>query len=633
MVETKDLEAHLPNVDLTKVTSDIPTTENLSHETIQARAQLLEAGKKAAEEEAKGPFKCMLHKHYPSYNDFRLLADDGETKLPFKPGAVAKWICENEEFKADLKTGILYFYDGDRWIANAEGYLEKIVSLILRDENKQSIYNNILHDLKALSYCNIEFSNKIACPNGLLNVETLELTPNTAEEMPLFSIPTEYVPDTPYPQWQEWLNQVMPDPQDQQTLQEWSGYLILPDYRYHKLLYNYGVGRNGKGTWERTMQAVIGKNNCSEVGLEELDGSHRFALFQLYGKLFNSCSEPVTNKTLQTSILKKATGQDLISAERKGSDKRIDFTNTAKITVSANKFPKVKDSSTAFSERRLFLTWSSQYLEGTNQIQWIERNWTQGEHDERKGILCWMLAGLRRLLIQGHFTTSKSQHETEIAFQRASDSVTAFLNEMAIYSKTFATKRSEALEAYQNYCDFYGIEAENDKVFTQRLEDNARISKGKIKGDRAWRGVSFKMINEEGTDGTQGTLLGVFSPAETLEESSRKVGEVYTRVLSDPSVPPQTTIAKATPEIKQAVETLKDFADQVSMEQKSKPDTSSPNGEQVTRVCGDCGRFHLASCGFVGGNFETLAADWWAAELRCWIPRQPELQSKGENDC
>ena len=43
------------------------------------------------------------------------------------------------------------------------------------------------------------------------------------------------------------------------------------------------------------------------------------------------------------------------------------------------------------------------------------------------------------------------------------------------------------------------------------------------------------------------------------------------------------------------------------------------------RVCGDCGKFHLSSCGFPNGKFETLATDWWAGELRCWIPKQPEM--------
>ena len=70
-----------------------------------------------------------------------------------------------------------------------------------------------------------------------------------------------------------------------------------------------GTGRNGKGVWQRIMEAILGKDNISGVGLEEFDGNHRFAIKQLYGKLFNPCSEPSTKKALQTNLLKKPQGK------------------------------------------------------------------------------------------------------------------------------------------------------------------------------------------------------------------------------------------------------------------------------------------------------------------------------------
>ncbi|MGD0643927.1 MAG: phage/plasmid primase, P4 family [Candidatus Bathyarchaeia archaeon] len=554
--------------------------------TYQARLSLVHAEKELTEAEQKSPFKSMLKKAYPTYECFIEEADDG-TKLPFKPAKVAQWLSREEHFKTDLKTGMLYFYDGSSWIPNAEAYLEKILTVMLSDENKQSHFNNILHDLKGLTYGNVEFSSKLACPNGLLNVETLELTPNTADEMPLFSIPTEYIKDSPYPQWQEWLNQVMPNKEDQALLQEWSGYTLLTDYRFHKLLFNYGSGRNGKGTWERTLQAIIGESNVSAVPLEEFNGFHRFALFQLFGKLLNLCSEPTTRFTLQTSLLKKATGQDTISAERKGSDKRVDFTNAAKITVSANRFPRVEDTSVAFKERRLFLNWENEYLDSDGtQIQWIERNWIQGEHDERKGILCWMLEGLQRLLIQGHFTQGKTQQETEILFLRASNTIGAFKSEMLIFDKTLVTTRAQAFEAYKDYCDFYGLNAENEKKFTQALKETARVSittTSKPSRLRAWKGFGLKILNEEPEQIEQ----------KTLEESAGPPSDVSD--VSDVSRVPYRTNSQKSNE---------------KLDQYSRRDTSDTSDTQIQgqnlekaesrnkkRLCSEeCKNFRQSSC-------------------------------------
>lgn len=560
----------------TPIKSDLP--DDLSKAPL---AERLQKWHDALEADAKEE-----PKQYPYYPAF---CDNPEKREGFKPAKVAEWLAENENFKRDRNTDILYYYNGKTWSKNGEVYLEEILAKILQDENRLSHFTNILHVLKGLCIQDIHFSNKIATPNGLLDPESLELKENTPEEMPLFSIPTEYIANSEYPQWQEWLNQVMPNKEDQMTLQEWSGYILLADYRFHKLLYNYGGGRNGKGTWERTIQTVIGLDNCSEVGLEEFDGQHRFALYQLYGKLFNSCSEPTTNKVLQTSIIKKVTGQDVISAERKGSDKRLDFTNTAKMTVSANKFPKVNDTSTAFIERRLFLTWANQFKEGEGQIQYIEKNWIEGDHDERKGILCWMLDGLQRLLSQGHFTTSKSQQETELLFQRASDTIGAFLAESAQYGKVYATTRKEAIQSYQDYCEFYSLPPENDKIFTQRLEQTEKISKGKVKGERAWKGVTFKKLIEDSAEGTDGTLLHDYSPTTISDE--KKI-EGVNGVLSVPSVP-----VKVVPTVTDCNHSAK-----------------------------SCGRWQTGECAYPGDPSSVQEDSSWCLSCRGWTVEKPKLK-------
>jgi phage/plasmid-associated DNA primase len=106
----------------------------------------------------------------------------------------------------------------------------------------------------------------------------------------------------------------------------------------------------------------------------------------------------------------------------------------AKKTVTANRFPKIKDSTTAFRERRLFIAFPNEFT-GEKQIQNLEQVWLNNP-EEKSGILNWMLEGLQRLLSQGYFTESKSQEETEIAFERASDTISAFLKEMAVFGSS-----------------------------------------------------------------------------------------------------------------------------------------------------------------------------------------------------
>ena len=81
----------------------------------------------------------------------------------------------------------------------------------------------------------------------------------------------------------------------------------------------------------------------------------------------------------------------------------------------------------------------------------------------------------------------KTQQETETEFLRHSDTISAFLNELGVKDTNLVTKRAKALKFYLEYCDFYGLEIESEKRFTQRLKETPKISLCKIGNDRAWK--------------------------------------------------------------------------------------------------------------------------------------------------
>ncbi len=119
-------------------------------------------------------------------------------KGAFKPALVAEYLTVTYCFKTDRQTGILYFGDQKKgkWASNGEIFLQEILAGLLGIENRASHYNNILHDLKGLTYDDVVFSKKIAVENGLLDVETRELVPFTLDEMVFYSIPVTYNPQS-----------------------------------------------------------------------------------------------------------------------------------------------------------------------------------------------------------------------------------------------------------------------------------------------------------------------------------------------------------------------------------------------------------------------------------------------------
>ena len=457
------------------------TKEGLNYEYPDLYQQLIDQG-------------IIIKSEYPSYEDF---CDEGPHGiLFFKPARVAQWLKENRNFKTDYNSEILYYYDGELWIPRAEIYLQELVGKILDEENRKSHYSNIEHHLRSITFENVIFSNKIAVQNGVLDVENVTLSEFNPQEMPFYRIPIKYNPN-PEPSklenWLTFLNQVV-EKEDIPLLQEWFGYCLLPDYRFHKALWIHGEGRNGKGVFDRTIKGTIGSNNVSTVGLEELDGTQRFALKDLYGKLYNSTSEPTTNKVFRTEIFQKITGDDLIHAEYKNANKEIEFVNCAKVTIIGNKFPRIHNPTIAFKNRMLFVKFPH-YFGDKERTPNLERKWLE-DPEQKSAILKWALDGLQRLLIQGFFTQSKTQKDTEIEFTRVTHPPSAFILEKAVFDKNVETMRSTALTYYQNYCEEIGVNADARYLTDalNKLAPKVRAGWTKIKGknERVWKGIAFK---------------------------------------------------------------------------------------------------------------------------------------------
>ena len=436
---------------------------------------------------------------YPTYDIlFHYNLDTGKCEDPFKPAVVAQWLAENDHWKTDEKTEMLYFGDvkTGKWNRLGETKLKKIVTQILGKEDKECHYKNISHSLRSLTQTEVKFSKKLALENGLFDTETLELTPFSLDEMAFYQIPVTYnkdVDSNKLNNWLEFLTQVA-SPEDIPLLQEWFGYCFLPDYRFHKVLWIHGEGRNGKGVFDRTIKGLLGEDNFSTVGLERLDGHDRFILKNLYGKLYNSSSEPVSNKIFQTEIFQKLTGQDTVDAEFKFGNEEKRFVNAAKMTVIGNKFPRINQPTTAFKDRMIFVKFPN-HFDDNSQIQNLESVWLN-DPEQRSAIFNWAMEGLQRLLSQGHFSVTKTQQETEIMFNRVTDNITAFQQERGIIDKKFTTTRSDVLTAYQNYCEEIGVELRKPSQLTQGMMRLApKVKDGwiyKPKKERAWIGFGLK---------------------------------------------------------------------------------------------------------------------------------------------
>lgn len=121
-----------------------------------------------------------------------------------------------------------------------------------------------------------------------------------------------------------------------------------------KLIFFYhGKGDSGKSQFLKLLAKFFSINDVISSNYSILsDGSERFELYKLREKKICLISEIDSKKVYSTNTLKLLSGNDLIRAEKKGSQELCDFYFEGKIHIATNDIPTLKDSGdTAFLGR------------------------------------------------------------------------------------------------------------------------------------------------------------------------------------------------------------------------------------------------------------------------------------------
>jgi P4 family phage/plasmid primase-like protien len=411
---------------------------------------------------------------------------------------VLEWLRSEFIFKTPMDLRDLFFYE-DGVYRPAECKIEGLLEEELGAKVSQHFVSEVLEHLRRGSYVERSefnrFNGYVPVLNGLLCLDSLELKPFDSNVIFTYKLDVSFDPAAKCPVWLGFLNQILPK-EDQPLLQEYMGYCILPAMPKHKMMWFYGHGRNGKGRVIATVEAIVGTANCSYLELGEFDGEHRFSLPQLYGKLVNISSEPFTCSTLQTPLLKKITGEDMLDAEVKGKQKRLTFRNIAKPFVLGNEFPKVTDASLAFEDRTLIIKFPNEFR-GKSQIDNIERTWL-GNPVEVSGIFNWMLEGLKRLDNNRDFTLSMTTQEIMLEFKRLSDSFSAWVVDRCVLGAKRLFTRKVCFEDFKIYCDQeLGVAPMTERKFYQRLRDTPKVEEYRTRTERGFKGIGLKNQEEE----------------------------------------------------------------------------------------------------------------------------------------
>jgi P4 family phage/plasmid primase-like protien len=305
----------------------------------------------------------------------------------------------------------------------------------------------------------------ISCRNGLLHVPSGELLEPTPRFFTRNALDIDYAPDAPQPgEWLDFVQQVFPEPAAAELLQDWFGYLLLPDTSQEKMLLIVGPPRSGKGTIQKVLTELIGRSNVCAPSIKSLGGD--FGLQPLIGKQVAFLSDIRIGRGADaeaiTETLLRITGQDDVTANRKHKEAWTGRL-AVRFVVSSNELPGLRDNSPALANRFVPLLMERSFLgqEDHGLAARLVR--------ELPGILNWAIDGWRRLRERGHFALPDVSRAAINEIQEIGSPVAAFIRDRCVLDPVKSVSKEALYAAYRGWCEASGAHAVRDNVFARDL--------------------------------------------------------------------------------------------------------------------------------------------------------------------
>jgi len=372
--------------------------------------------------------------------------------------------------------GVLPMINKDYYVYNERKYImmeeDGINDLLISHLGEDMVRLSWLNDAKSMldkKRKPIEIFNRrddlLFFRNGSFQITDagLDSIPDSMDYYSTVEVPYCYSEGNYCENWQNNLDKILPDADDQMILQELMGYLLVPNNDAKKIFVLFGPGDTGKTLVLRVIEKLLGHENICTVDLSML--SERFQSTALIGKLADIIDDQDFVYLKSSGIIKSITGGGTIGAEVKGG-KHFNFRNYARIVYTCNEIPRAADRGDAWHSRHLILPF-------LKKIPEKEKNRHIMKTFDFDGIASWAVEGLMRLRAKNwKFNTSKNVDDAASEYQRINDPWQDFLSKCCIMEEGAKETYTNMILAYTGFC---GTRPSASK-FSRMMQDYPKVT-------------------------------------------------------------------------------------------------------------------------------------------------------------
>jgi len=380
--------------------------------------------------------------------------DKNGNPKPGKPNYedMRKFFVKKKPYLTIDSSEIVYTYEDTHWEECFPTYLKNFAQEHfdpIADTTKVNEFSNLVSrtNLIYANWFNDTITNKINFQNGILDTKTMEFTKHGKEYGFRYVLPYDYDVDAICPQFEKFLDEVTDGKEELgKVLLEFAGFSIANHQcKPAKALILIGDGANGKSTFIKVLQGLVGMDNYSALTLQDLKNEAN--RYQIDGKLFNIAEETPEKSLVDSSLFKNlVSGGEVVIKKLYKQPYRIQ--SRCKLIMACNKMPHTTDSTGGMFRRLLLVPFTRQFTEGDNADMHIDDKLAT----ELPGILNLVLKHYQGFRDRGNVFTSSEIIKGEIqSYQKSVDSVFTWFEDSCELKAADYGEPLSVLTMYDNF--------------------------------------------------------------------------------------------------------------------------------------------------------------------------------------
>ncbi len=337
------------------------------------------------------------------------------------------------------------------------------------------------------------------CANGVIDLTSGKLLKHSPDFYCTKQSPIDYDPKARCPAWRKFLKDIMLDDEELISfIQRAVGYSLSGDTREQCMFVMHGKGSNGKSTFLDTLQALMSSYSVktkADAFMEsgKVTDANPF-LAMLRSARFVTASETKSDRALDESLIKEATGDSLITA-RNLHQNPFQFSPQFKLWLATNHKPEIRGTDDGIWRRLILIPFSAQFFDKTDPDAPVngpfkDKMLMAKLKNELPGILAWAVKGCLDWQKQG-LNPPEVVLDATREYRSEMDVLGTYLEENTIKSAGSCISCKELYEDYKKWCQEAGHGPYSKNKFGRRLYER-HITKGSTpRGEKAYVGIKL----------------------------------------------------------------------------------------------------------------------------------------------